>query len=71
MKNSSTTTLVNAKALHYTYDRDSLQKYICIFILMTIHDFIYFVYIIVTCIFIIEIVCVLLDFTKKPSYRVF
>ena len=42
------------------------SKYVCILMLMTIHECkSFYMYNIVTCIFVIEIACVLLDSSKK------
>ena len=44
-------------------------KYTCILILMTIYEWMFLVYThIVTCIFVVAIVCVSLHFTKKLVY---
>ena len=61
--------LMNARVLHNMNDRvDYYSKYIYIFMLIIIYDFFLSKHIVISliCICVIESMCELLDFTKKP-----
>lgn len=61
--------LMNARVLHNMNDRvDYYSKYIYIFMLIIIYDFFLSKHIVISliCICVIESICELLDFTKKP-----
>ena len=64
VKESSTALLMNARDLHYTYDRLQYYSKVYLYIYVWLYMDVFLKNIHITCIFIIELVHVLLDFIE-------